>query len=143
MHNNSDLDKQFNEFFGNDMDMDYNWKKLMGDFIGNPYPYKYSGPLTGVKGGIGILDVDIDSNDTGCKIVVNLPGMNKDNTKIEIKDLKMKIEVDLDTQSTQKKVTLDLSDKLNLKKINSACIDGILTISIPIKKVNIIQVEIG
>ena len=82
------------------------------------------------------LNPIIDNSDTGVKITIKSPGMHKDNTKIEIKDLKMEIKVD------DVSTCINLSNKLNLKKITASCEHGILVIDIPKKKVNVISVEV-
>lgn len=97
----------------------------------------YKGGLVDCKFSEESLNPIIDNSDTGVKITIKQPGMHKDNTKIEIEDLQMKIKVD------DVSTCINLSNKLNIKKITASCEHGILVIDIPKKKVNVVMVEIN
>lgn len=86
------------------------------------------------------LNYDINSGCENTVITIKQPGMNKENTDINIIDDIMKVSVDLNPGT--KYASFRLSEKLNLNKISANCKDGILKIIINAKKANKIKVDI-
>lgn len=86
------------------------------------------------------LNHTIKTNEENVVITIKQPGMNKENTEININDNIMKVSVNLNPG--KKNASFRLSEKLNLKKIDAECKDGILKITIEMKKINKIKIDI-
>jgi HSP20 family protein len=98
---------------------------------------------------------DKDGNILDYVISVALAGIGKDNIKVKVKDNHLMIDVHKKDESannsvsyrkgiSQRKSELNfyLSDKIDKKKISSKYEDGLLTVNIPIKKSELIDIDI-
>lgn len=151
------VDEMIAKYTGVDYDVNYNFDKFFENLYEKCEVQDKKYEVTHMPEICACLDhnshnplmvfISNDSLNHGCKIISYQPGINSKNTEIVIEGDKMNIDAQItnyyDGKEFKKSATLTLSNKLNLKRIEANCKDGILTIFIPIKKVNKIKVEIN
>ena len=76
---------------------------------------------------------DIDRNEDGIKITMEVPGYNKKNINVKLRNDIFIIEGERDDEQSFKK-SFNTSDELNFDKTKAKIKDGILTVDIPFKE---------